>query len=306
MSFIPRTEPVSGPALTVEAPLTDPAPLPDASVPFVKMHGLGNDYVYLDERDTPVPDPPGLGGMARALADRHTGIGGDGLIILRRDDRYPCRMEMYNADGSRAEMCGNGIRCVARLAWERGHASSPRFEIATDSGPLQVEVQLAGDRVEAVRVAMGVAVFEEEDAIVEVGGLDFRGTILSLGNPHFVIEIDVPPAGYPVLEHGPLLEVHPRFPDRANIEFVFPRNRTELDFRVWERGSGETRACGTGATAAVAALHRRDRLDACATVHLPGGDLFVEVAEDGATWMTGPAEESFRGHFPLSLVQHHP
>ncbi len=271
-----------------------------SSVSFAKMHGLGNDYVYLDERETAVGDPVR---WARILSDRHRAIGSDGLIILRRDPHHSCRMEMYNADGSRAEMCGNGIRCVARLAWERGYATSPRFEIATDSGPRRVEVVVAGGAVRAVRVAMGVPAVEAEAAEVEAGGRTFRGTILSLGNPHFVIELDAPPAEFPVATYGPLLERHTRFPNRTNVEFVRCLGRGALEFRVWERGAGETRACGTGATASVAALHRRGRLDAEATVHLPGGDLEIAIAPDGEAWMTGPAEEAFRGTFLRSLVE---
>lgn len=263
------------------------------------MHGLGNDYVYLDEREVAVGEPAH---WARRLSDRHRGIGADGLIILRRDPRYPCRMEMYNADGSRAEMCGNGIRCVARLAWERGYAADPGFEIGTDSGPRRVQVLLDGGRVRAVRVAMGIPEFDAVDAAIDAGERTFRGTILTLGNPHFVVELDTPPADFPVATYGPIIERDARFPKRTNVEFVRPSRSDRLEFRVWERGAGETQACGTGATAAVAALQRRGRVARKVIVELLGGELEIDIAPDGEASMTGPAEESFRGVFPLSVV----
>lgn len=276
------------------------------NIPFVKMHGLGNDYVYLDERElaaTGVPSIDAPERWARVLADRHRGVGGDGLIILRRDSEAAVRMEMYNADGSRAEMCGNGIRCVARLAWERGYADRERFVVASDAGPRVVvvdpEAPGPGGRV---RVDMGVPVIEELSARIHVDGHRFEGTILSVGNPHFVVELDQDPASFAVAHFGPLLESHERFPRRANVEFVKRLSSSALRFRVWERGSGETQACGTGATAAVAALHRRGRVENRVIVHLLGGDLLIEIDLDGRAWMTGPAEIVFRGSFPGHLV----
>ncbi len=269
------------------------------SVPFVKMHGLGNDYVYLDERETVIGDVPA---WSRVLSERHRGVGSDGLIVLRRDAEHACRMEMVNADGSHAEMCGNGIRCVARLARERGYADTDTFTIATDNGPLEVEVRLADDPP-SVRVGMGRAVIEEADASVEAGGRTFVGSIVDVGNPHFIVPIDIDSREFPLEQFGPLLEIHPRFPHRANIEFVHATTRQDIAFRVWERGSGETQACGTGATAAAAALYAKGVVDATSTVHLLGGDLVIEVHDDGHTWMTGPAEVSFHGTFARSLVE---
>lgn len=273
------------------------------SVPFVKMHGLGNDYVYIDAREVEIPRPES---WAPVLADRHRGVGGDGLIVLRPHPEHPCRMEMFNADGSRAEMCGNGIRCVARLAWERGYAPAREFAIATDSGLKAVRVHAADRRPDdpevLVTVAMGVAEIEPEDVELEAAGEHFRGTVVDLGNPHFIIEVE-DPAAVPLERVGPELETNPRFPNRTNVEFVTLRGDRELDFRVWERGSGETRACGTGATAAAAALHHRGRVADEVTVHLLGGDLDIRIDGDGQTWMTGPAEHSFSGTFPRAWVE---
>ncbi|MFQ5653225.1 MAG: diaminopimelate epimerase [Planctomycetota bacterium] len=272
-------------------------------VPFVKMHGLGNDYVFIDfvdERDLTPPDPPR---WARVLSDRHAGIGADGLIIMQRDPEHPCRMEIYNADGSRAEMCGNGIRCVARLAWERRYASSEGFAIGTDSGPRAVEILREQEGFRGVRVAMGIPRFEELELELDLAAGSARGSVLTLGNPHFVVELDLPPEAFPVREQGPLIERHPRFPGRTNVAFARVRGRDRIDLRVWERGSGETRACGTGAAAAVAALERRGRTGRRVTVELAGGALDIEITESGEIWMTGPAEESFRGSFARELVE---
>lgn len=278
---------------------------PVVSVPFVKMHGLGNDYVYLDERElTPLDlarriDAPA---WARVLAERHTGIGGDGLIILRAHDTLPCRMEMLNADGSRAEMCGNGLRCVARLAWERGYTrGARRFELATDAGTRAVEVHPEAPGF-LVSIDMGAPTHGEEP-VLESAGRSFRGQEVSVGNPHLVVEIDEDLDAFPVERYGPPLERHARFPQRINVEFVRVLAPDRLALRVWERGSGETRACGTGATAAACALMQSGRLGPRATVHLRGGDLIIERAPDGASViMTGPATFVCAGVFPLSLV----
>ncbi|MEE8143092.1 MAG: diaminopimelate epimerase [Planctomycetota bacterium] len=279
-------------------------------MPFVRMHGIGNDYIYLDEQETAIPAPSAsLARWARRLADRHSGIGGDGLIILRRDPDFPCRMEMYNADGSRAEMCGNGLRCVAKLAWERGYSQGMSFFVNTDSGPREVQVLMTDDAPGAgcvevrVRAAMGVPETVEESLQVMAGGKSFRGTYLRLGNPHFVVELSTDLASFPVEKHGPLLECHERFEERANVEFVQIRDPQQMNIRVWERGAGETRACGTGACAAVAALHQLGQVADQVTVHLSGGDLRVEVAENGNIWMTGPAQEICRGTFRRELVE---
>ena len=261
-------------------------------VPFVKMHGLGNDYVYLDDRQIEITEAPI---WAAPLADRYRGIGGDGLIVLRQDPEFPCRMEMYNADGSRAEMCGNGIRCVARLAFERGYSQGEkRFSVQTDHGPRAVEVHTGADNL-SVTVRMGAAQISEEVVLTTTQG-DFRGHVVDVGNPHFIIERQEALETLPLEKWGPPLEVHPHFPQRANIEFVRVLAPDQLDFRVWERGSGETQACGTGATAAVAALAHAGRIQSRATVHLLGGDLDIEIVP-GDCLMTGPATLTFDGSF---------
>lgn len=272
--------------------MTRPDSTPPTGLPFVKMHGLGNDYIYLDERESEIPQD--LPALSRILSDRHRGIGADGIIVLRRDDAAPCRMEMYNADGSRAEMCGNGIRCVAELAHRRGYTDGDHFTIGSDSGPREVWVTRTGPTSADVRVEMGLAKLADPETL-ESEGRAFRGVFVDLGNPHFVIELEESPRNFDLPRFGPPLERHPRFPHRANIEFVQVRVRDEIDFRVWERGSGETQACGTGATAAVAALAAHDRCAPRTTVHLLGGDLLIEVTPDGHTYMTGPAVTSFSG-----------
>jgi diaminopimelate epimerase len=285
---------------------------------FTKMHGIGNDYIYVDGFTETVPDPPAL---ARRLSDRHRGVGGDGLIILRppTGPGAACRMEMYNADGSRAPMCGNGIRCVGKLMLDRGRAAGPSITIETDAGPrtLRVAGRDGQGRVNLLEVDMGAPLLGREEAGFRDGGppgsraveveLRVQGrtilvTAVSMGNPHCVVRVwGSEPFGARLSELelaslGPPIERHPSFPARTNVEFVEPRSRRELDFRVWERGSGETLACGTGACAAVVAGVLGGWCDRSAVVHLRGGDLEIRWDEPtGRVFMTGPAEESFTG-----------
>lgn len=261
-------------------------------LPFVKMHGLGNDYVYLDEREANIPR--NLPELSRQLSDRHRGIGADGIIVLRADPEHACFMEMYNADGSRAEMCGNGIRCVAELAHRRVYSARDQFVVGSDAGPREVWVERTGPTEARVRVEMGPARVGERLSL-ESDGRTFSGVVVDLGNPHFVIELEESPHDLDLPRYGPPLESHDRFPDRINVEFVQVVSPKSIQFRVWERGSGETQACGTGATAVVAALHAEGRCESSAVVHLLGGDLDIEVAESGQTFMTGPAVQSFSG-----------
>ncbi len=285
---------------------------------FTKMHGLGNDYVYLDASTEPIPDPPSL---ARRLSDRHRGVGGDGIIIIHPPSKseFACRMEMYNADGSRAQMCGNGIRCVAKYVLDRGRAAGPKLIIETDAGPkmlrlvergadgraLRIEVDMGIPRWRRAEVPMrdgGPPAEPAVEALIEADGRRLRVTGVSMGNPHCVVRIrGVEPFGAPLSKLeltsiGPAIERHPAFPERVNVEFADARGRKDLDFRVWERGSGETQACGTGACAAVVAGVLGGWCDREATVHLRGGDLEVRWEEEsGHVYMTGPAEESFTG-----------
>jgi len=281
---------------------------------FVKMHGLGNDYVYVDcfAQTTGRRDWPAL---ARAMSDRHRGVGSDGLILIAPPTAgagADVRMEMYNADGSRGEMCGNGIRCVAKYAVRRGlvprtGAESARIRVQTDCGVSIIEVRDARARVASVRVEMGRPILAARDIPVHVSGdrcvrqalqIDGRElfmTSVSMGNPHCVVFVeDVSAIDLPRL--GPLIERHPAFPNRTNAHFVAVRSRSEVAMRTWERGAGATQACGSGACAVTVAGVLEGRLDRRVTCHLPGGDLEIEwPTDDGSVSMTGPAEEVFEG-----------
>jgi diaminopimelate epimerase len=270
---------------------------------FTKMHGIGNDYIYVDAFAQRVADPVAV---ARALSPRRTGVGADGLILIAPSPTADCRMEMYNADGSRAEMCGNGIRCVAKYAYEHGLAGANPMRIETDAGVKTLTLHLSNGHVAEVTVDMGVPVLDGPripvaapgrviDTPLDVDGTVYRITCVSMGNPHCVVFVtDV--AAVDLDSVGPRFEHHPFFPQRVNTEFVRVDGRRELTMRVWERGSGETAACGTGACAVVVAAVLTERSDRQATVHLPGGDLTIEWrAEDDHVLMTGAAEEVFRG-----------
>lgn len=281
----------------------------DSTARITKMHGIGNDYIYVDCRDHGVADPPRL---ARAVSRRHHGVGADGLILIRPSTVAHCRMEMYNADGSRAEMCGNGIRCVAKFVYERGLRANP-LRVETDDGVKTLDLVLdSSGRVARVTVDMGRPVFEgpripvaSEGRVIEqplaVGGATYRVTCLSMGNPHcvvFVAEV----ASLELDRVGPRFEHHPFFPNRVNTEFVAMRSRAELDIRVWERGSGETMACGTGACAALVAAAITERSDRRATIHLRGGDLDIEWRGDDHVLMTGAAAEVFSAEIDLASL----
>ena len=289
---------------------------------FTKMHGIGNDYVYIDGFSQDVKDPSAL---ARRLSDRHRGVGGDGLIIIRpplTGDSH-CRMEMYNADGTRAEMCGNGIRCVGKYVFDHGLVLVQEINVATDAGLKRLRLELGDDgNVTRVEVNMGAPVLEREaipfrdggppderavDVPLVVLGRTFRMTAVSMGNPHAVIRLDRPGEQavapfrnvdeIPLAEWGPAFERHEWFPERTNTEFITLPSRTEMEFRVWERGSGETLACGTGACAAVVAGVLNDWCASDVVIHLRGGDLRVRWDGDDVL-MTGPAEEVFSGEWP--------
>jgi len=279
------------------------------TVRMTKMHGAGNDYVYVDCRTDDLPDPPRV---ARAVSRRHHGIGADGLILIRPSAVAACRMEMYNADGSRAEMCGNGIRCVGKYVFDRGLRESP-LAIETDCGVKTLVMDVGPDgRARGATVDMGVPVLDGPripvasegrviDAALEVDGTAYRVTCLALGNPHCVVFVDdVDALDLPRL--GPCFEHHPFFPNRVNTEFVAVRARDELDFRVWERGSGETMACGTGACAALVAAALTGRADRRARVHLRGGDLTIEWRADDHVHMTGEAAEVFTADVDLDQL----
>ena len=275
---------------------------------FVKMHGAGNDYVYVDCFQESVPDD--LPATARAISDRHTGVGSDGLILICPSKRAPLRMRMFSADGSEAEMCGNGLRCVAKYAAESGLAPGDEFAIETGAGVLKVRVvERTGRRVDQVLVNMGRPVLEAadvpttlpgsppQDVALDVDGESLKVTCVSMGNPHCVTFVEEITDEH-VLGLGPQIERHAAFPNRVNAEFIKVRSPGEFDMRVWERGSGETMACGTGACAAAVAGAVTGRLDRRTIAHLRGGDLVLEWTDSGDVWMTGPATEVFRGDWP--------
>ena len=279
---------------------------------FTKMHGAGNDYVYIDARSMPDRD---WGILSRAISDRHFGVGGDGLILVMDSEVADLQMRMFNSDGSEGEMCGNGIRCFAKYAIERGIVSRSADAVTIDTlaGVRTVVPHYDGGSVNAARVSMGPPHFAPEDIPVDLDPAissqqgpitnyaihpgDFRlfMTFVSMGNPHAVTFIDQPVEEFPLRNIGPLVERHPIFPRRVNFEIVNIRADGQLDARVWERGSGETMACGTGACAIGVASrllgHTGDRVN----VNLPGGTLNIEWDGEGEVYLEGPAAEVFSG-----------
>ena len=270
-------------------------------VPFFKMHGIGNDYIYFDEA---LPDPAAV---AIKLSDRHFSVGGDGIVLILPSEIADAKMRMFNADGSEGKMCGNAIRCVGKYLYEIKDVKKTTLTVETLSGIKTLTLHTNGGRVEAVTADMGApffvpdeipALFAGEKVVGEkfiVGGKTYFVTCLSMGNPHCVV-FGGDPDKIALEKIGPQFENHPAFPERVNTEFVQVVGRNELKMRVWERGSGETLACGTGACAAAVAavVNGRCDKDADITVHLLGGDLTVRYTGD-AVYMTGPAQIAFLG-----------
>jgi len=259
---------------------------------FTKMEGLGNDYIYLNGFE---PLPKNLPRLALEVSRRRFGVGADGLVVVRPGRRGDFFMEMYNADGSQGEMCGNGIRCVGKYVYDKGLTKKRELIVETVAGPRKLELHLGGDGlVEQVTVDMGApGIFAQRTITVE--GKKIEGRPVSMGNPHFVLLCE-DPAQAPVTTLGPLLERHPSFPRRTNVEFVSVENERSLHLRVWERGSGETLACGTGACASFAAARREGRCSPEVTVHLPGGALKLRQEPAGRhILMTGPARTVYEG-----------
>lgn len=274
---------------------------------FTKMHGAGNDYVYVDCFAKKVP--PDLPELARKISHRHFGVGGDGLILIHPSDVADARMQMFNADGSESEMCGNGIRCVAKYVHDHGITSNTSLTIETGAGILGIDLHLGTDKkVSQVTVDMGVPELEAPqipttlvesghviDLDVEFGGQPFKATCVSMGNPHCIVFVKEA-SDELVLRLGPVIESDPRFPNRTNIEFIEVISPIEVRQRTWERGSGETWACGTGASAVCVAGFLTHRTERKITNHLLGGDLILEWNEsDNHVMMTGPATEVFSG-----------
>lgn len=283
---------------------------------FVKMQGLGNDFILLDGIKDPQLLSIDLVHISPRLCNRRFGIGADQILLLSASDKADFKMRIFNADGSEVEMCGNGIRCLAKYIWDRGMHNSRTLNIETLAGIIMPE------RVnDLVRVNMGRPIFQPEripvninsnllkenhdrkimaviDFPLEIEDREFAITCLSMGNPHAVIFVDKV-KDFPVGYYGPRIENHSLFPKRTNVEFVEVVTTTEISMRVWERGSGETLACGTGASASAVASMIKGLTEQAVTVHLLGGDLQIKWSEEGIVYMTGPAEEVFEGHIRI-------
>lgn len=275
---------------------------------FTKMQGLGNDYVYVNCMEQMVED---AAETARRVSDRHFGIGSDGLILICPSDKADFEMRMYNADGSRGEMCGNGIRCVGKYVYDYGLTDKTSLSVETLGGIKHLFLEVEDGKVSLVKVDMGPAILEPEkipvtaegsrvvDEPLQVDGKTFRMTCVSMGNPHAVIYVD-DVQGMDLTKTGPSFENHERFPNRINTEFAHVLDRNTVEMRVWERGSGETLACGTGACAVAVASILNGYTEDQVTVRLLGGDLKIEWdREANKVYMTGPAEVVFDGEIRL-------
>lgn len=278
---------------------------------FTKMQGCGNDYIYIDCMKELIEDIPET---ARKLSDRHFGIGADGLILIRPSAKADFFMDMYNYDGSRAQMCGNGIRCVAKYVYDNGLTDKKKLLIETLSGIKRLELEIQDEEVLCVTVNMGapvitpelIPVISDKDKLVNepltVNGREYRATCISMGNPHAVVFIDNI-RSIPLAELGPLFENHSMFPERINTEFVHIIDRSNIEMRVWERGSGETLACGTGACASVVACVLNGYTEREVTVSLLGGTLKIRYEDkDGSVYMTGPAIKVYDGEIMLEKL----
>lgn len=260
------------------------------------MHGCGNDYVYIDCREG---IPEDVNELAVKLSDRHKGIGGDGIILICKSEKADFMMRIFNADGSEGKMCGNGIRCVAKFVFDKGLTDKKQLEIDTLSGVKYITIAedaKPGDEEIRVTVDMGKPEVEAMEETIELSdGSRLTGSVVSMGNPHFVCYTEGDITDRMVLGTGPLAERHERFPDRSNIEFARVVGKDEIEMRVWERGSGETMACGTGACATAVAAIKRGLTGNDVTVHLLGGDLRISLDERGHVMMEGPAATAFEG-----------
>lgn len=271
------------------------------NISFVKMHGIGNDFIVIDCRDKVVSHQlTDISNISRRFCDRRFGIGADQILLLHDSDKADFRMSIFNADGSEVEMCGNGIRCFAKYIWDRNLSSKQVLDIETPAGIIRPEK--AGNMV---RVDMGRPELEGrkipvnldgmvKDYPLAIDGREFPITCVSMGNPHAVIVVD-DLAAFDVHRYGPQIETHKLFPRKTNVEFIQVIDRQTIRMRVWERGSGETLACGTGASAVAVAANMKGIAEKKVTIKLLGGDLSIDLHENGHVYMTGPAEEVFQG-----------
>lgn len=280
---------------------------------FTKMHGIGNDYVYVNCFEENVKDPSAV---AKFVSDRHFGIGSDGLILIKPSDVADCEMDMYNLDGSSGAMCGNGIRCVAKYAYDHGLVKKTSISVATKSGIKYLDLAIKNGKVSFVKVNMGSPILQAKqipvvaeteeviDAPIEVNGTTYHFTGVSMGNPHAIVYMD-DIDNLDIEKIGPAFENHIAFPDRVNTEFVKVIDNHTLQMRVWERGSGETLACGTGACAVAVASVLNGHVDGNSpvTVKLLGGDLQIFWnRQENLVYMTGPATTVFDGEIDLSFL----
>ena len=276
---------------------------------FTKMHGIGNDYVYVNCFEETVENPSEV---AKFVSDRHFGIGSDGLILIKPSKVADCYMDMYNADGSNSAMCGNGIRCVAKYIYDYGITDKTEVDVETAAGIKHIVLTIKDGKVEKARVDMGepilkpelVPVVGEGEMLVNepilVDGVEYRMTCVSMGNPHAVVFLDEDVKTLDIEKIGPKFENHERFPERVNTEFMYVIDRNTMNLRVWERGSGETWACGTGTCASVVASVLNGHTERNVLVHLLGGDLEILWDEnDNHVYMTGPATTVFDGEINL-------
>jgi diaminopimelate epimerase len=275
---------------------------------FTKMHGLGNDYIYVSCLDKTIENPSEV---ARFVSHRHFGIGSDGLVLILPSEIADFKMRMFNSDGSEAEMCGNAIRCVGKFVYDKGLTDKSMLKIETLAGIKVLDMMIENNLVSLVKVDMGEPVLTPADIPVvskkelfvsepvEVAGKIYKVTCVSMGNPHAIIYVDNV-ENFPLEEVGPKMEVHPLFPRKINAEFVQVIDRNTLKMRVWERGAGETMACGTGACAVLVASVLNDLSNRKATIKLLGGDLLIEWSEgNNHVYMTGPAVKVFEGEIEI-------
>ncbi|MBI5212686.1 MAG: diaminopimelate epimerase [Nitrospirae bacterium] len=279
---------------------------------FTKMHGLGNDFILIDCIKQPEAGGLLFETISKKLCDRRFGIGADQILLLYPSAAADFKMRIFNADGGEVEMCGNGMRCFAKYIWDRGLSTKDTLTIETLAGIVKPE--RAG---ESVKVDMGQPILEPEkipvaiissgksvnpiiDYPLKIKDREFKMTCVSMGNPHAVIFLNENISDFPVSEYGAVIEHHPLFPKRTNVEFVNVQSKSEVSMRVWERGSGETLACGTGASAAGVASMLKGLTGRKVIMHLKGGDLEIEWAQNNHVYMTGPAVEAFEGKFKTS------
>ncbi len=281
---------------------------------FTKMHGLGNDYVYIDGHDQDL-DRFDLGRLSALVSDRHFGVGSDGLILILPSEIADFRMRIFNPDESESNMCGNGMRCCAKYVYEHGRTDETELTFETLAGIIKPRLTVEDGKVTCITVDMGEARLAREDvpfapgdpdqpAIdeeLDVDGQIVRITAISVGNPHCIIFVDSVDDA-PVNTLGPKVEVHPAFPDRTNVEFIQIVDRTHVRMRVWERGAGETLACGTGASATCVACAVNDLTDRAVEVELLGGRLDIQWRDDNHVFMTGPAVEVYEGILPEEFI----